>query len=50
MGGSSVPHAASPPRRLAARGHTLLTMSAATGAGTAPVLEALWKLLQIRSP
>ncbi|HVV86045.1 MAG TPA: GTPase ObgE [Kofleriaceae bacterium] len=29
----------------AARGHTLLTMSAATGAGTDAVLEALWKLL-----
>ncbi len=29
----------------ATRGHTLLTMSAATGTGTAPVLEALWKLL-----
>ncbi len=30
----------------AARGHTLLTMSAATGAGTDAVLEALWKLLR----
>jgi GTP-binding protein len=29
----------------AARGHTLLTMSAATGAGTDAVLEALWRLL-----
>jgi GTP-binding protein len=29
----------------AARGHTLLTMSAATGAGTDAVLEALWKLV-----
>ncbi len=30
--------------RFAERGHTLLTMSAATGAGTDAVLEALWRL------